>query len=143
MARPTKHQVRYRNVGRPTVINEEVIRKLEEVFAWGASVQEALMYADISNTTYYEFIQKNPQYKEKFKRLQEKPTLLARQSVINNMKEDGHLALKYLERKKKDEFSLRAEVTGVDGQEIKVNLTNFKSLGVDDLLKEASEDGSK
>ena len=57
--------------------------------------------------------------------------------------ESGIFSLKFLERKKKDEFSLRTEVTGTDGQDIKVNLTNFRTLNVDELLKEASEDGSK
>lgn len=36
----------------------------------------------------------------------------ARKSVVNALTKDPDLALKYLERKKKDEFSLRSEHTG-------------------------------
>ena len=50
----------------------------------------------------------------------ENPFLLARTAIVNGFsdKNGGDLALKFMERKKKDEFSLRTELTGKDGKEI-------------------------
>ena len=96
--------------GRPTVVNDEVLLKLEEAFALGCTDLEACFYADIGTSTLYKYQEKNPEFAERKAALKEKPVLQARQSVISNMKEDGNLALKYLERKKKDEFSLKSEV---------------------------------
>ena len=48
--------------------------------------------------------------------LKEKVILAARQSVFRGFAEDSNLALKFLERKKRDEFSLKTE------QDIKVEL---------------------
>ena len=53
-------------------------------------------------------------------------TFLARKSVIGHMEKDGGLALKYLERKRKKEFSPRAEYAGSDGEPIRIVLSNFK-----------------
>ena len=43
-------------VGRPTVMTDETIHKLEEVFALDGTVEEACMFADIGKSTYYDFI---------------------------------------------------------------------------------------
>lgn len=95
--------------GRPIKFDNLTIKKLEEAFAVGCSIPEACLYADITIPTFYNWKKKNEQLFNRFELLREKPIILARQTVINKMKEDGHLALKYLERKKKDEFSLRTE----------------------------------
>lgn len=44
--------------------------------------------------------------------------MLARKSVVQGLPKDRDLALKFLERKKKDEFSLRQEMTGKDGKDL-------------------------
>ena len=52
----------FAGAGRPTVVDDEVIKKLEEVFSIGGSVGEACFYADISEETYYYFVKKWPFY---------------------------------------------------------------------------------
>jgi hypothetical protein len=109
-----------------------VIRKLEEAFSIGASISEACMYANISRDTYYRWIANNKAVQERFEALLEKPILTARQSVVGALKTNPKLALKYLERKRKKEFSPRMEMTGEDGQplmpqEIKVTFQDFSS----------------
>jgi hypothetical protein len=52
--------------------------------------------------------------------LKENPVLIARTSVTKHMRDNGDLAIKFLERKKKDEFSLRSEITGPDGGPMEV-----------------------
>lgn len=109
--------------GRPTKMTEPTIKKLEEAFAIGATDAEACFYADISHETLYTYQDKNPGFLERKRALKERPVLLARQSVIKGMESDPNLALKYLERRKKDEFGLRHELTGKDGENIGVSLS--------------------
>lgn len=91
-------------------MSEEKVKKLEEAFALDCTINEACFYADITKQTYYNRIEKNPALVDRFEALREKPVLLARQSVITNMKTNGELALKYLERKKKSEFTPKQEI---------------------------------
>lgn len=105
-------------VGRPTVMSDEVLRKLNEAFAFGASDKEACFYADIAPATLYKYQDVHPEFVERKDLLKERPILLARQSVIRGLENDPHLSLKYLERKRRKEFALRQEV-GVDTDALK------------------------
>ena len=96
--------------GRPTIITPEILHKLEEAFALGCSDLEACFFADIGKSTLYNYQNKNPEFVERKEELKQSPVFEARKSVINGLKDDPKLALAYLERKKKDEFSLRQEV---------------------------------
>lgn len=108
--RPTKHEVRYRNVGRPSVINENTLAKLKEGFAKGFSIANACIWADISQDAYYEYARKNPDFSQQCKALQQKP-LIQSILVINTALDGGDVATAkwYAERKAKDEFSLKTE----------------------------------
>jgi len=101
-------------------MTKEVIGKLEQAFALDCTVKEACFFAWIHIDTYYDFLSKNPKYSDIFEALRESPVLLARQSVITNMKKNWELALKYLERKRKNEFTPKTEVdhSGVITQNI-------------------------
>ena len=90
-------------------MTKQVIDKLEEAFALGCTDLEATLYAKISPATLYLFQEKNKEFSERKAQLKETPILKARASVINAMVNNPELALKYLERKKKDEFSLRRD----------------------------------
>lgn len=96
--------------GRPTVVTPDILRKLEEAFAMGCTDLEACFFADIGKTTLYKYQNENPLFTERKEELKQSPVFEARKSVINGLKDDPKLALAYLERKKKDEFSLRQEV---------------------------------
>jgi hypothetical protein len=103
-------------MGRPTVVTPEVLLKLEQAFSYGATDLEACGYAKISKSTLYYYQQDNPDFLERKEELKSKPILKARRVVIQSLETDPHLALKFLERKKKDEFGLRHELTGVNGE---------------------------
>lgn len=113
--------------GRPTKMTDDTIKKLEEAFALGCSDGEACFYADISKQTLYTYQKDHPEFIDRKEALKERPILMARQSVIKGLVEDHDLALKYLERKKKDEFSLRSELAGVKGQPL-VDIDNPQIL---------------
>lgn len=101
--------------GRPTIMTGEVIHKLEEAFAMGCSDREACLFADIASATLYNFQSANPDFIERKALLKENPILLARQEVIKGFKDNPDHSLRFLERRKKDEFSLRHELTGSEG----------------------------
>lgn len=86
----------------------EVIGKLEQAFLLGCTDLEACFFADISKDALYDYQAKTPGFAERKEKLKERPIFLARQSVINQMEDDGDLALKFLERKRKDEFSVKS-----------------------------------
>lgn len=92
-------------------LDDLTVKKLEEAFAIGASVSEACYYADISRQTYYNWEKENPELKEKFDRLKEKPVLKARQTIAKDL-DKPETARWFLERKMKKEFSLRTEIDG-------------------------------
>lgn len=108
---------------RPTVMTPEVIAKLEEAFAWGCTDIEACLWADIATKTLYVYQEKNPEFAQRKAELKEKPIMLARKSVVDRLPRDPELSLKFLERKKKSEFSLRQELTGEDGKDLGVTIS--------------------
>lgn len=53
-------------MARPTKLNELTVKKLEEAFLIGATVEEACFYADISKQTYYNWSKENPELFDRF-----------------------------------------------------------------------------
>ena len=100
--------------GRPTIMTTETVNKLEEVFALGGTDEEACFYADISKQTLYSYQDKNPEFIDRKEALKQRPFLKARQTIVKNL-DTLQGATWYMERKKKNEFALRTEVTGRDG----------------------------
>ena len=136
MARPTKKNPEGKQ--KSPKLTEDTIRKLEEAFSIDASVKEACYYADISTDTFYRWIKEYPKLSYKLERLREKPVLKARQTVVKSL-DNPDYAFKYLERKKKDEFSPRQELTGKDGESIK---TSYE-IKLNEIRNEYGDKGSK
>ena len=111
-----------------------VLQKLEEAYALDCTDEEACFYADISPAALYAYQKKNPKFLERKHALKQNPVLIARKTVVDKLPGDADLSLKYLERKKKSEFSVRAEYTGKDGGAIKV----VPLLGGDSVQKNDS-----
>lgn len=103
----------------------EVVGKLKQAFAIDATVEEACFYAGINKTTYYDWQKKYPKLANELEQLRHTPVLTARQTVINAIKTNPEMALKYLERKRKREFGTRTELTGADGQALPKPILNF------------------
>ena len=97
-------------VGRPTLFTPESIAKLEHAFLLGCTDLEACFYADVSKTALYNYQNANPEFVERKEKLKENPIFKARKSVIDGLEESPELALKFLERKCKEEFSTKATV---------------------------------
>lgn len=108
--------------GRPTKFTQETLSKLEEAFLMGCSDKEACLIAGITQQTLIEWKKDKPEFTERIELLRQNPIALARQSVIKHMARDGKLALGLLERVKKDEFSLRHEISGNNGNPIEIRI---------------------
>lgn len=117
--------------GRPTKMTESVIEKLEQAFALGCTDREASFYANIHIDTLYEYCRKNPEFAYRKEELKQAPVLKARQSVVKGMDQDYNHSLRFLERKKKDEFSLRQEFSGADGKPLEIKIVNYKDIDAD------------
>lgn len=116
-----------KKTGRPTVITEEVLRKLEGAFSMGCGDREACLLADISMTALYSYQERHPAFTERKALLKEKPILKARGTVLQALSIPEH-AEWFLERKAKHEFSTRSDVslTGADGGPLKIEIVSYK-----------------
>lgn len=96
--------------GRPTKMTDITLKKLEEVFALGGTDEEACFYAGISHQTLYDYQKKNKHFLERKQALKLKPILKARKEVIKGLDGNPEFSLKFLERKKRDEFGLNPKI---------------------------------
>ncbi len=86
----------------------EVITKLEYAFSIGASTAEACFYADIGTTTYYRWCDENEALRDRFESLKQKLIFKSREVVVDAINAgDVKIAMWYLERKRKREFSMQ------------------------------------
>lgn len=120
-------------MGRPRKITKEVVGKLEYAFMRGFNISEACDYAAISRDTYYEKLKQSKEFSDRMERAK---TNLQRKAKLNLAEaiESGNLneSKYYLERKCKDEFSVKQEIN-VAGE---INHSNpFESLTTEELKK--------
>ena len=94
-----------KNMSRPTIMTATTVNKLEGAFALGCTDEEACIYADICKQTLYNVQEKNREFLDRKELLKATPILLARKVVIESFKTNPHIAFKYLERRKSDEFN--------------------------------------
>lgn len=117
--------------GRPTVMTEAVIQKLEYGFAKGLTDAQCCDFADISPATLYSYCKENPKFSERKELLKERPTIKAKFNVAEAL-ENGDIDMSkwYLERRAKEEFSTKQDI-GISGS---VN-NPFEGLSTDELRK--------
>lgn len=89
---------------------EEYLTNLKPYLEVGCTLHEACINAVVPYTTMVDYIKNDEDIRRKIDRMQNQPLYIARKSVVDKMEFDGDLALKYLERKKKDEFSTKSEL---------------------------------
>lgn len=95
-------------MARPTKRTVEVTKKIEEVAALDGSVEEMAYYAGVHRDTLYLWLKQDKTFSDRIAELRERPVLKARQTVVKSL-EDPDRAFRYLERKRKREFSTRTE----------------------------------
>lgn len=105
----------------------ETLSKLDEAFANGASDLEACFYAGIGKTTLYNYQEECPDYVERKEGLKNMVKYRARKNIVQKI-EAGDLDTSkwYAERRMKEDFSLRTELTGADGDALTVQMISYK-----------------
>lgn len=91
--------------GRPGTVTPDKLAMLEEAYAYGATDAEACLHAGVTKGALDYYQEKFPEFKTRKEELRETPNFTARKTLIDALKTDPDLALKYLERKKADEFA--------------------------------------
>lgn len=91
--------------GRPKVISEATVRKLEQAFKDGLSVSEACFVSGIGRRTFYDHKASNADFARKMELAKAYVTLRAKKVVVQSINEGNLTAAKwYLERKARNEF---------------------------------------
>lgn len=110
-------------VGRPTVMTEEVIEKLEELFLKGLTDREACLIANIHPATLYNYCSEHPDFLERKELLKEQIKTQAKLNVAEAIEnKDVDMSKWYLERKAKDEFSTKQEISADVDSDVKINI---------------------
>ena len=119
--------------GKFTKLTDDIVKKLEEIFLLDGTVEEACFFAGISKQTLYNWFKDNPKMQERMDALRNEPFLKARRTIVKNL-ENPQYAFEYMKRKKKDEFSERAELTGKEGKDL--NPTTEELAKTNNLLND-------
>jgi hypothetical protein len=118
MARPTKKENRYKNVGRKRKVTKEVLSKLEEAATIDATVLEMCFHANISERTYYRYCDKNPEFRQRILELRQSPIYKARKTVVAGLESNSSFAFSYLKHKRPDEFREKVIIDDKSGDEL-------------------------
>jgi hypothetical protein len=112
----------------------QVLAKLEDAFSNAMTDAQACFLADISEDALYRYFKKNPAFKERREVLKNNIDVLAKNRLINAIHSGDVSSVKFwLERKCKDEFAVRNELTGKEGKPIELNMNIEKDE--EDYLK--------
>ena len=110
-------------VGRPTVMTDEVIEKLEELFLKGLTDREACLIANIHPATLYNYCSEHPDFLERKELLKEQVKTQAKLNVAEAIgNKDVDISKWYLERKAKDEFSTKQEIKADVDADFTINI---------------------
>ena len=97
-------------MGRPTVMTDEVIRKVEEGACRGLNMSQAALYAGVSRSALYEYCGSHPEFKDRIDHLREKVGMKAVLNISDEIEAHSTDVSKwYLERRLSQEYSPRAE----------------------------------
>jgi hypothetical protein len=111
------------DIGRPTVMTELVVAKLEEAFINGASDVEACFFAGIHKQSLYDYQKLNPDFADRKEALKDQTKFQAKKNVKAKIDEkDIETSKWYLERKAKDEFSSKSDHALTDGEGKPLNM---------------------
>jgi hypothetical protein len=118
------------NAGRPTIMTESTIHKLEEAFTFGATDLEACCHADISKSTLYNYCEANPEFVERKETLKNQPTMKAKRIITNALDSDDlNTAHRVIDRK--EGSKIKQEITGPNGGPIETTSFTFVPVGSD------------
>ena len=109
--------------GRPTVMTDSVLQKLEYGFMKGLSDTQCCAYANIAPATLYNYCERNPEFLERKEQLKNNPSVKAKLNIVEAIEEgDYELSKWWLERKEKNEFSTKQEIDASVETDVTINI---------------------
>lgn len=94
------------DIWRPTKLNDTIVQKLKDAFKLWCSIKEACCYAEISTSTYHDWISKNKEFSDEIEISKKYLEYKSRAVIAGSLEAwDVKTAMWYLERKNKREFS--------------------------------------
>lgn len=97
--------------GRPLKIDDNILSKIEYAYSIGCNDIEVALYADISSSTLYRYIEKNPDFRRRREELKRTPILKAREQIRKAIESGDTVTAKWLlEHRAHDEYNTRSEV---------------------------------
>jgi hypothetical protein len=98
--------VKQKQLGRPTVMTKATVQKLEQALRDGFSIEMACHVSGISRSTYYDHLERNPDFSHKMELAKDWTTQRAKQ-VLAQAVDSGDLkaAQWWLERRSRAEFA--------------------------------------
>lgn len=91
-------------------MTEEVMGKLESIFRIDWTIREACNYADIDESTYYEYYKKDKKFSKRMDSAQEYPFILARKGLFKNVQKEDMKAIDTFLRRRDQRYKDKAEV---------------------------------
>jgi hypothetical protein len=105
-----KPKSEHKKAGRPTIMAPDVVAKLEQAFMNAFTDEQACIVAKISRDTLYDYIKKNPSFSVRKEELKKRVDIKAKTKLVQAINGGDMNSIKFwLERKCKDEFSLKTE----------------------------------
>ena len=118
------------NAGRPTVMTDNVVSKLEQAFEWGCTDVEACIHAGISKQSLYDYCKKYPAFTDRKELLKDTPILMAKEIQSEKLKEKCiNQANRVIDRKEGQK--IKQEISGPEGKPIEA-MFNFIPVGPKD-----------
>lgn len=108
-----------KNITKKQNEKERIVGMIIEVLKDGGSITEACRIAGIHRDTFYDWKNKDKDFSDKVEYAENYMNEIAKGVIVRSIKEWSSKDAKWwLERKAKNEFSTRSEITGKDGENI-------------------------
>jgi len=133
--------------GRPKATTDKVVSLLVTCFHNGLSVRQACWQSGISHEAYYQRLRNDVEFADTMNKAQELPSITARTNIMKAIRKgDVSTSRWWLERKEKDEFSSKADLT-VQEEVVKMpsddemariqqDIRRFKAMSEEEQLEE-------
>ena len=96
--------------GRPTVMTEKTLEKLEEAFKVGATDEEACLNADIDPKTLYNYCDKNTSFSSRKELLKNQPNFKSKINIVEEINNGDVAQSKWWLEKKDKEFQPTSKI---------------------------------
>ncbi len=118
---------------RPSILDESIIKKLEEAFKVGSSITQACTHAGISLQDFYNRMEKNKEFFDKMESARNFPFIFSKEAIFKaiNSKDpnvSAKYALEFLKRRDPDRKD-KQETTNLD--------YSFTWITIEDATKES------